>query len=35
MSVLELHQRDLLDITKLERTPAIGGALDRKMVLFH
>jgi hypothetical protein len=34
MSVLELHQRDLLDITKVERTPAAGGALDRKLVIY-
>jgi hypothetical protein len=32
MSVLELHQRDLLDISSLERTPAIGGALDKRLV---
>lgn len=32
MSVLELHQRDLYDISKSNRPPAVFGALDRRMV---
>jgi hypothetical protein len=33
LSVLELHQRDLFDISSQDRKPAIGGALDRRLVI--
>jgi hypothetical protein len=31
---MELHQRDLFDISSLERKPAIGGVLDKRLVRF-
>lgn len=34
MAVLELHQRDLYDISSPDRKPAVGGVLDRKLVTF-
>lgn len=31
LSVLELHQRDLIDTSNNDRNPAVGGALDRRL----
>lgn len=35
LSILELHQRDIFDISQVERKPAPGGVLDRKLVNIY